>query len=556
MNDWRAAARQYRQAVSRNPAEPIHHNNLAVALYMLDRQREAIAMLDRAARRFPENREISLNRAKLVGDFGHPARAVQLLKLAIRLNPRDASLQRRLAIALSKLGQISESEAAWRRYLASRPRDREARNELGTVLCAQGRIGEGVAQFRRAGTPESASNLLLTMHYSDDFSPTRISEEHRRWGAQFEPVRAPAIVRSRRDVLRIGYVSGDLRRHSVACFFEPLLANHDRRRFEVHCFSTSTRSDATTRRLRQYAHWHDIASLGDEEAAALIGSEGIDVLVDLSGHTPGHRLPLFARRPAPVQISYLGYPNTTGLDAIDYRLTDSNADPPGADLLYSERLIRLDPVFLCYRPPLRRITAGPLPARENGYVTFGCFAIREKLSAAVLDAWAEILRQAPRARLLLKNKSMADARARETMHSFFADRGISRRRITLLPYTWSHREHVTYYRHVDVMLDPFPYNGTTATCESLWAGVPVLTWKGDAHVSRVGSSILMGAGISEFIAESKEDYVQRAVAIAQDWGSLALLRREMKRRLVASPLFDGRDLARRIEGVFRDSPGR
>jgi predicted O-linked N-acetylglucosamine transferase (SPINDLY family) len=339
----------------------------------------------------------------------------------------------------------------------------------------------------------------------------------------------------------------------VSYFFEPVLAAHDAAAFEVFCYSDAPVADAVTQRLRaQAGQWRDIAGLSDERVAALIRADRIDLLVDLAGHTARNRLLVFARRPAPVQATWLGYPNTTGLAAIDFRVTDAVSDPPGqTEAWHTEELVRLAGPFSCYAPPAESPPVSPLPALAAGHVTFGCLNNLAKLTPPTVALWAQLLGAVAGSRLLLKASGLADAETAARLRQEFAGQGIDPARLDLRGAGQSVARHLGVYHQVDVALDPFPYNGTTTTCEALWMGVPVVTLAGDAHVSRVGASLLTHLDLTACIAESPAAYVDRARGLAGDLARLAVLRAGLRERLRASPLCDGPGFTRQLEDAFR-----
>ncbi len=350
--------------------------------------------------------------------------------------------------------------------------------------------------------------------------------------------------------MKIGYVSGDFRRHAVANFLLPILENHDRAAFEIHCYSNNPWDDDVTERLTEASdHWHRISGLDDEEAAGLVAGDGIDLLVDLSGHTAYNRLLLFARQPAPVQATWFGYLGSTGVEAIRFKLVDAITDPPGeADAHYSEQLIRLERGTFCYRP----IDEAPPPmARPLGPVRFGSFNNPAKLSTGTLDLWSGVLDAVEGAELVLKGRSFADPLVRRTLLKRFQERGIAEERIVLLEHIAAPQAHMAAYGDVDIALDPFPYNGVTTTCEALWMGVPVVTLLGDRHSGRIGASFLSRIGLEDLIAREPEDYIRIAAGLAQDEGRRAELRRHLRDRMVVSPLCDGVEFTRALEVAYR-----
>jgi predicted O-linked N-acetylglucosamine transferase (SPINDLY family) len=299
------------------------------------------------------------------------------------------------------------------------------------------------------------------------------------------------------------------------------------------------------------AVWRDIARTSDEAAETLIRTDQIDILIDLAGHTAGNRLALFARKPAPIQMTYLGYPDTTGLPAIDYRITDAVADPPDiADALHAETLLRLPPPFLCYQSPRHAPPVGELPAVAAGYVTFGSFNALPKIVPAI-PLWSRILREIPTSRLLLKNAGLKDAGTCARIQQKFAEHGITADRLDLLASVTTTREHLALYNRIDLALDTFPYHGTTTTCESLWMGVPTVTLAGAVHVSRVGVSILRAIGLPELVAETPEQFARIAVQLASDQPRLAAMRSSLRQQMTASPLMDAVGFARKIEEACR-----
>jgi protein O-GlcNAc transferase len=320
----------------------------------------------------------------------------------------------------------------------------------------------------------------------------------------------------------------------------------------VFCYAEVRAPDARTERFKGYAdHWVSTVGMPDEAVAECIRRDGIDVLMDVAGHTANNRLPVFARKPAPVQMTWLGYPNTTGLQTIDYRLVDAVTDPEGeADALASEALVRLPGGFLCYDAPNDAPLPGPPPSLTTGVVTFGSFNNPAKMSASTLDAWAKLLTRIPLAHLLLKGKPFTDAAARALYLDRLDERGVAPERIELVGWL-PDEDHLAHYGRVDVALDPFPYNGTTTTCEALWMGVPVVTLRGDRHVGRVGASLLTQIGMSNLIADSVEAYVETAVALAGDPARLSELRHSLRPRMAASPLCDAPAFARKIEHAHR-----
>ncbi|MDH5512213.1 MAG: hypothetical protein OEY27_03280, partial [Gammaproteobacteria bacterium] len=432
---------------------------------------------------------------------------------------------------------------------------------IANVLKAQGKMREANKHYRQAlalnpAMPGVHSDMLLALNY-DPPDPNEVFSEHMEWSRR-HAYTGPAAYQHKQSrdperTMRIGYLSPDLYHHAVTFFFEPLISKCDRSRFETVCYSARQKSDHVTTRLRSLSTlWREVFAMNDKQVADQIYADQIDILVDLTGHMGENRLPVFSRKPAPIQISWLGYPNTTGLSAIDYRLTDATADPPGlTDRYYTERLFRLPRGFLCYRPSETAPGVGPLPAATSDSVTFGSFNNLSKITPGTIELWSTILHGVSNSRLVLKNASFTDISTRQPYYQAFERFGIGRDRIDFRGLSLDLADHQSVYNEIDVALDPFPYNGATTTCESLWMGVPVITLAGKWHAGRVGASILTQAGLTELIGSSFEDYVRIAVELANDPARLSEWRRTLRARMEASPLCDEKAFARAVEEAYR-----
>ena len=417
------------------------------------------------------------------------------------------------------------------------------------------------AADRAAAAAAAASAALCRLNYDPALDPATVLQAHRDWARRHAAALYPSSPRSaaagpvdRRDrPLRVGYVSGDLRRHPVALFIEPVLRCHDRALVEPLCYDTAGLRDDLNDHLRSLVPaWRDAADWSDATLFERIRADGIDILVDLAGHTARNRLLVFARRAAPVQVTAIGYVTTTGLETMDYRLTDALCDPPEAgEAGYSETLWRLEPGFNCYVPPRGLPEPGPAPCLEGLGVTFGSFNNLDKISDQVLDTWATLLRGLPTARLLMKTKGLGEPALRERLLARFAAGGVAPERIELIDWSATLAEHYGLYRRVDIALDPFPYNGTTTTCDALMMGVPVIALRGDRHAARVSTSILARLGLAGLAAADPDHYVARARELAGRPQALATLRRDLRRRLVASPLCDAARYTRALEEAYR-----
>jgi predicted O-linked N-acetylglucosamine transferase (SPINDLY family) len=455
-------------------------------------------------------------------------------------------------------GEPTRAAHFFERALKFKPDYAPALDNLGRVRKSQGRASEAIGLHRRAlaagAGAATASNLLYTLNLVPGISPEEIFAEHQRWGAAQPgalplPPRPAAAFRRR---IRVGYVSPDFCQHAVAYFMESVLAGHDRARFEVFCYSDVRVPDPTTARLRALGeHWRDISTLKDDAVLNQIRGDEIDILVDLAGHTARNRLAVFARRAAPAQVTWIGYPNTTGLKTMDYRITDAIADPVGqTERWHTEQLLRLPGPFSLYRPPADAPEVfSPLPATLRRCVTFGCFNHLAKLHPATIEVWGRILTRLPTAKLMLKIRGV-DQATRQRLFAALEERGVPEERVEIISSALSVRDHLTLYGRVDIGLDSFPYNGTTTTCEALWMGVPMVTLAGQTHVARVGASILSHVGFFEGIATTVDDYVERAVGLAADLQTLANIRAGLRERVRSSSLVDQRAFVTALEAAW------
>ncbi len=506
--------------------------------------------------------EAALARAVALFTQGRLEEAVAACREGLALAPTRSALHNNLGLALRRLGRTTEAIDTFEAALAHDTRNVEAMSNLADTLRGVGRMDEALALYRRAlavapGHADVRANFLMTLQYATDVAPREVTEEHRRWGALFADVPRFDHAAHPRDEgrrLRVGYLSSDFRTHSVAWFLDAILRCHDPREVEVFAYADVARPDATTARFAAQAHvWRSVHALDDTALAALVAADGIDILVELAGHTERARLGVMARRPAPVQVTYLGYPCTTGLAAIDYRIVDAHTDPPGSEALSVETLVRPAPGFLVYSPPYDAPEVTPLPASRAGFVTFGSFNATSKLNDDVLATWAALLARVPDARLLVKGLPFADEAVCARFRNSFATRGVDPARVVLRPFAQGREAHLATYGEVDVALDSFPYNGTTTTCEALWMGVPVVTLAGEAHAGRVGVSLLTQIGRAAWIAETRDAYVTIAAGLAADRTRLAGERATLRETVRASGLVEGPAFTRALERFYREA---
>lgn len=553
----------YTKALHLKPDFPEAHNNLGTVLRDQGRLDEAMEYFTKALHLKPDFPEALNNLANTLRNAGKLDEAIDCCRTLLQHRPDSPEIYSSLGILFRDQGKLNEAIEYSRKAIELKPDFPEAYNILGIALRDQGKLDEAIECFQKALqlNPDLAfvhSNLLLSLHYHDQIEPVQLFSQHKRWSEQHASAFLTTIKPCLNDSspshrLRIGYISPDFRKHSVAYFIEPVIASHDRAAFEVFCYSDVVRPDSATDRFKGLVNcWRNIVGLSDEQVADLIRKDKIDILVDLAGHTANNRLLLFAAKPAPVQATYLGYPNTTGLATIDYRITDSCADPPGkTDHLYTEELVRLPHGFLCYKPNEEAPEVGKLPAHESGIITFGSFNYSPKISSEVVRLWSEILALVPNSQLVLKSNSLSDTGARERMKGLFVQNNVSPNRIRLLGFVPSIFNHLELYNTIDIGLDTFPYNGTTTTCEAMWMGVPVIVLAGQAHVSRVGVSLLSSAGLTDLIAESAEAYLGKAVKLADNLGHLQDLRMNLRAMMLDSPLTDAGRFVCALEKAYR-----
>jgi protein O-GlcNAc transferase len=497
------------------------------------------------------------NLALCLMELARPEEAQEHFVTAIELAPDRAEAYNNQGNLLVRYWKLAEASELYRRAIAIKHDYAGAYSNLGRIANYEGQIDVATALFLKAleimpDFRAAADNLLSILNNSDKFTPEQVSKEHFRLSAIY-PV-SEEKHSSRKYLpgskIRIGYVSSDFKSHSVGFFIEPVLKNHSRDDYEIFCYDQVTVPDETTERIKNLGWiWRPVFGLPDSKVAELVRMDAIDILVDLSGHFDGNRLGVFALRPAPVQVTWLGYPNTTGLKQIDYRLTDEFADPTGmTDHLYSERLIRLPRTFLSYAPPVSAPAVAPLSGEP---VIFCCFNNYPKVSDTVLELWARVLNAVPDSKLFLKSGPLGDTGVRTLLMRRFSALGIDPERLILAGFATKREEHLQRYGACHIALDTFPYNGTTTTCEALWMGVPVVTLAGTTHASRVGVSILNNAGLSELIAMNADQYVDIAAALAKNPARLQDYRISLRTQLLGSHLMDAGTFTADLEQAYR-----
>jgi predicted O-linked N-acetylglucosamine transferase (SPINDLY family) len=490
--------------------------------------------------------------------------AKKLLKKAIALDNSNFVAYNSLGLVFSSLGKLNNAFECLDKALEMEDRYAEAWNNKASLQMVSGDISEAYKSYDKAFLlqPERLhirSNQLLFMNYFPSVTQEECYNTSIMWkqyiGWQARACDCNNLFPSsstKPKKLRIGFVSPDFRKHSVAYFLGALFRHLDKKKYEIICFSDVVKKDQMTGYLQSYAdEWHEIFGVSHQDLHAFISNKHIHILFDLAGHTSRNRLEVFAAKPSPIQVAWLGYPNTTGLKEIDYRFTDNIADPvENNDKWYTEKLIRLSEGFLCYEPPEEAPPVSDFACLTKGYITFGSFNNISKISSDVVETWASIIARVEGSVLMLKNWFFSDQAVKDTFYDGFARFGISSDRIVLLPATYRLKDHLSMYQHIDIALDTFPYNGTTTTCEALWMGVPVVTFAGNRHAGRVGASILHRIGLRELVAKDRNDYIECAVVLAKNVCQRTVFRQSIREQFIGSSLFNGELFTRSFEDAL------
>jgi predicted O-linked N-acetylglucosamine transferase (SPINDLY family) len=554
-----------RNLLKRSPANAHAARVLSNVLFLQGEMVQASHFARVAARHAPAGDAMfTWSLARVCRQFDEPAFVISLLNKSTATNPRFFDAWIALSEVLLSQNRFAEALEAADAGLRAEPGQCDARFNRAIALMNMGRGEEALAEARAVAgdSPDYPGRHILFIsvaNYTDAVDPNEIKLEHEacaRWldsraearGGALPPVEPRSIAPT--DRIRVGLLSPDLREHPVGWFIDAAVRGLDKRRFHLTAYSNTARPDARSERLKGLVDaWRDIALLAPRTAAEVIRQDAIDVLIELAGYTAGNGMEIVAFQPAPRQVSYLGYPNTTGSQRVHYRLVDTRTDPPGHEGLSTERLVRLDPCFVCYTPPATApITPGP--AAAAGRIVFGSFNALKKTNNRLLALWSEILRRVPDSALIIKNPALRDQGTRDGLLKRLQDLGVPADRVELLAPTETLQQHLATYARVDIALDTFPYHGTTTTCEALYMGVPVITRVGNHHAARVGLSLLSAVGLEAFCADSDEAYIDAAVKLAQDHHQLAELRRTLRPRLLASPVCDAKAYAARLAAAL------
>ncbi len=556
--DPAAAAAAFRQVLSFHPRDLEALFGLGVLLHMSGALEEARPLYEQAVLLAPDNPGLAENLAGLLLAQGRMPEAIIALQRLLKLTPRAVQHWTNLAGALESQARLTEAAAAYRQAILIDPNHASAFNGLGNALANLGLIDESVAAYRRAVVLnpdyfEARSNLLMTLHSAPQVSAADLLAEAKAYGARFgiAPARSWPNGSDAERPLRVGYICADFRVHPVGFFFERVLAAHDKGQVEAILYSDTRFPDEQTHRLRGLAGgWRDTVGKSDAEAMRMIAADGIDILIDLAGHTGSNRLAMLGHRAAPVQASWLGYFGTTGVGAIDYVIADEVVLPPGDEAVFTETPVRLPAPYLCWSPPREDVSVAPFPGQGSGVVTFGCFNNRAKITEETVAVWARILGRVDDSRLFLKSWSLADEGNQDGLRAAFARHGVAADRLTFEGLS-SRAVGLEAYNRVDIALDPFPFGGCTTTADTLWMGVPVVTLAGTRWSGRMSATILKAVGLDDWIAPDLDAYVDRAVRAAGDLAGLAPLRQSLRARIEQSPFCDGPAFTRNLEAAYR-----
>ncbi|MBS0266803.1 MAG: tetratricopeptide repeat protein [Planctomycetes bacterium] len=550
----------YTRALETNPRLAAVHKNLGQAHYDVGQFDEAVRSFRRALDELPNWPEVYFLLGSCLRHLGQVAESITVCRQGLQYAPRHADLWNELGNGLQSQGKFAEALDCYQRCLEQQPDLPGVYNNLGEASKGQGQVAEALQYYRRAldlapSFARAHSNFLYALHYCPHVTPQDLLAAHgefeRQHAASFG-VEAQPATRARHPgrPLRIGFVSPDLGRHPVGIFLVQLLEHLPRERVTVICYSDRKSPDEMTVRIRRAADlWRDVAAVSDQQLADQIRQDEIEILFDLTGHSGNNRLLVFARKPAPVQFTWLGYEGTTGLQAIDYLLADAHVAPPGREADFREQVIRLPHGYVCFDPPAGAPDVSPLPAAAQDRVTFGSFNNPAKISAEVIAVWAKVLRTVPQSRLMLQYRGLGEPDLQHRLRNQFATHGVTEAQLEFrgaLPYL----AYLSAYHEVDLALDPFPFSGSTVSCEALWMGVPVITCPGPTFASRHTLSHLAQLGLTDLVARDTDDYVHLAVRWAGDLPRLARLRAELRTRMAASPLCDGRRFAQDFSQIL------
>jgi protein O-GlcNAc transferase len=548
----------YREVLKLMPSHTMAWNNLGVSLQHLKRTDEAEQVYRQLISLSPQAAHAHVNLGEILRLQGKHEQAVSEARRGVELDPTLREGYYNLGLALRAADDLDGAIDAYCKSVAMFPDHAESYNNMGNALKDMGRVSEAIDAYRQAVSirgdqPDSDSNWMLAMHYSQDYDLPAIVEELKKWNQRRAvPLRGQIQVhdnnRDRERRLRIGYVSADFRYHACSFFLDPLLRNHDHKAFEIFLYSELNHGDWMTQKFQSYAdHWRVTSGRTDEEVAETIRRDGIDILIDTKLHCAENRLMVFAHKPAPIQVSWLGYPGSSGLETMDYRVSDENLEPGGNVYPFAERPIHIPDCFWSYSPLAADPQVNPLPALTAGHIAFGSLNNFCKNSDLTLKLWASALKAVANSKLLvLAPKGSARARFLEKMDRL----GIEAARVEFLNHS-QRDQYLKFYHRIDICLDTLPYNGHTTSLDALWMGVPVITLAGGTPPGRVGVTHARNLNMPQLVAGSEEDFAKVAAKLAADLPALDRIRQSLRTQMENSPLMDGAGFAKKMEQAYQ-----
>ncbi len=554
------AIQEFREVIRLQPQNAEAYFRLGVLFSEGGKLSDALFCYQKAFDLKPGDVRILNNLTEVLNRQGKYEEAELMAKKTLELNPNLVEAHGNLGNVYKKQGNYEKAEAHFKEALKLDPKQAKVLYHLGATLLFSNRHKEAAEHLRGAVEvdPEfyqSHSSLVYALNYIEEPSQKEIFEEHKQWGVQHslgvQEEGWPWIERAPEKKIRVGFVSPDFKAHVVALFIQQLFKNYDKSQFEFYGYAEVENPDGYTSTFMSLLDgWRSTIGVSDQEVYQTIKNDQIDILIDLAGHTAGNRLKIFSMKPAPVQVSYLGYINTTGLKEIDYRFCDAFVNPSETQQYYTEQLIHLPNSFTCYEPIDPSPAVSETPGLASGHITFGCFNNTNKLTPGTIRVWSELLKQLPSSKLLLKSSHLNDKQTIARFRDQFMSRGIHKEQLVFKGSSEIH-DYLATYNKIDIALDPFPHNGGTTSHDVLWMGVPMITLEGDRYVSRFGVSILNNLGYPEWIASNEKEYINKAIALASDVELLNTIRMGLRQKMKASPLCDGVAFSRNFENTLR-----
>lgn len=554
------AINAFKNAIELRPEFPEAYANLGNAYAALGELEKAVVAYQQALRQRPDYLDAELNLGISFREMGRFELAEQCFISAITKYPESAEAAHNLGSLYAEWGKNANAQSWFEKAIALKPDYAEAYSNLGALYLETGNQAKAMECFKKAPdfSPQyhiAESNKIFTMHYDSAITSQELYDAAIAWGKKYAPecdMRPPVSDKNPGRTLRVGYVSPDFRAHPVGIFMESVLANHTSD-VEVFCYAGMPHEDYQTKRIRpSVKNWRRTFRQSDAELEKMIRDDKIDILIDMSGHTAAHRLKVFARKPAPVQITWLGYFDTTGMAAMDYILCDDKVLPAASEKWFVEKPLRMPGSYLCFTPPPYEIDVAPSPHKANGYVTFGCFNRINKFTPDTLACWSEILKAVPGSKLFLKSKSLAEEPIREGFCKIMADHGIDKDRLRFEGADMR-KKYLATYNEVDIVLDPFPYGGGTTTAEALWMARPVVTWPQERFIGRISNSLIQNLGRSEWVAHYREAYVEVAVSLAKNLAELERAHQRTRQDFLNSEVCDAKHFVKNLERLYREA---